>query len=73
MGPVITLILQVLCLLFVMIAIVNGWRTQRNLNEITKNMEGGLWKFTQAVRVNMEARLKKVEDAIAFLQNKNER
>ena len=38
------------------------------MNEITKNMEEGLWEYTKAVRVEMEARLKKVEDVIASLQ-----
>jgi len=68
MGPATIPILQVVCLVFVVIAIVNVWRVQRNLNEITKNMEEGLWEYTKAVRVEMEARLKKVEDVIASLQ-----
>jgi len=68
MGSAVVPILQVVCLVFVVIAIVNVLRTQRNLNEITKKMETGLWKFVEMVRMEMEARLKKVEDAIASLQ-----
>jgi len=68
MGPATIPILQIVCLVFVVIAMANVWRIQRNIDEITKNLEEGLWEYTKAVRVEMETRLKKIEDAIASLQ-----
>jgi len=72
MGPAAVPILQIVCLVFVVIAIVNVQRVQRNMNEITKNIEEGLWEYTKVVRVEMEARFKKIEDAIALLQRRKE-
>jgi len=68
MGSTAISIVQIVCLVFVVIAMANVWRIQRNIDEITKNLEEGLWEYTKAIRVEMEARLKKVDDAIASLQ-----
>jgi len=68
MGSTAISIVQIVCLVFVVIAMANVWRIQRNIDEITKNLEEGLWEYTKAVRVEMETRLKKIEDAIASLQ-----
>lgn len=72
MGPAAVPILQIVCLVCVAIAIVNVRKVQRNINEITKNMEEGLWEYTKVVRLEMEARLKKIEDAVALLQKRKE-
>jgi len=62
MGPAAIPILQVVCLVFVVIAIASVWKVQRNMNEITK--------YSRAIGVDLEARLKKVEDVIVSLQRR---
>ena len=68
MGSTAISIVQVICLVFVVIMMVSVQRTLRDVNRIMKNLEEGLWEYTKAVRVEMETRLKKIEDAIASLQ-----
>jgi len=68
MGSTAISIVQVICLVFVVIMMVSVRRTLRDVNGVMKNLEEGLWEYTKATRVEMEARLKKVEDAIASLQ-----
>lgn len=75
MVSTIILILQVACLVFVVIAIMSVLRTMRGMNEIAKItgegfkiIEEGLWVYMKAMKVEMEARFKKIEDSIASLQ-----
>lgn len=68
LESIIILILQTVCFVLVLIAILITKKAQRNIDEFVSNIDKGLWKYARAMRTEMETRFKKTEAAIASLQ-----
>jgi len=73
LESIIIFILQVVCFVLLMIAILFTRKAQRNIDEFIKNIDEGLWKYTKAMKVEMETRFKKIEAAIASLRERKKK